>query len=82
MMAFIIVRYLGFGPVKWSNLKEQLDFAIPTIPSNVSSWVVDSSDKYVIGIIAGSVAFSFLRFFRSIMKKEKWTRLTLISAIQ
>lgn len=56
MMAFIIVRYLGFGPVKWSNLKEQLDFAIPTIPSNVSSWVVDSSDKYVIGIIAGSVA--------------------------
>lgn len=56
MMAFIIGRYLGFGPVKWSNLKEQLDFAIPTIPSNVSSWVVDSSDKYVIGIIAGSVA--------------------------
>ena len=56
MMTFIIVRYLGFGPVKWSNLKEQLDFAIPTIPSNVSSWVVDSSDKYVIGIIAGAVA--------------------------
>ena len=31
MMAFIIVRYLGFGPVKWSNLKEQLDFAIGSI---------------------------------------------------
>jgi len=56
MMAFLIFKYLGFGPVKWSNLREQLEFAIPTIPSNVSSWVVDSSDKYVIGIIAGSVA--------------------------
>ena len=56
MMAFLIVRYLGIGVGKWSNLKEQLAFAIPTIPSNVSSWVVDSSDKYVIGILIGSIA--------------------------
>ena len=56
MMAFLIVRYLGIGIGKWSNLKEQLAFALPTIPSNVSSWVVDSSDKYVIGILIGSVA--------------------------
>ena len=56
MMAFLIVRYLGIGIGKWSNLKEQLAFALPTIPSNVSSWVVDSSDKYVIGILIGPVA--------------------------
>ncbi|WP_297980624.1 flippase [uncultured Methanobrevibacter sp.] len=56
MMAFLIVRHLGIGIGKWSNLKEQLAFAIPTIPSNISSWVVDSSDKYVIGILIGSVA--------------------------
>ena len=56
MMAFLIVRYLGIGVGKWSNLKEQLAFALPTIPSNVSSWVVDSSDKYVIGILIGSIA--------------------------
>ena len=56
MMAFLIVRYLGISFGKWSNLKEQLAFAIPTIPSNVSSWIVDSSDKYVIGILIGSVA--------------------------
>ena len=56
MMAFLIVRYLGIGLGKWSNLKEQLAFALPTIPSNVSSWIVDSSDKYVIGILIGSVA--------------------------
>ncbi|WP_295615880.1 flippase [uncultured Methanobrevibacter sp.] len=56
MMSILILRYLGIGVGKWSNLKEQLEFAIPTIPSNVSSWVVDSSDKYVIGILIGSVA--------------------------
>ena len=56
MMAFLIVKYLGIGIGKWSNLKEQLAFALPTIPSNMSSWVVDSSDKYVIGILIGSVA--------------------------
>ena len=56
MMAFLIVKYLGIGFGKWSNLKEQLAFALPTIPSNVSSWIVDSSDKYVIGILIGSVA--------------------------
>ncbi|MBQ2961891.1 flippase [Methanobrevibacter sp.] len=56
MMAFLIVKYLGIGIGKWSNLREQLAFALPTIPSNVSSWVVDSSDKYVIGILIGSVA--------------------------
>ena len=56
MMAFLIVKYLGIGIGKWSNLKEQLAFALPTIPSNVSSWVVDSSDKYVIGILIGPVA--------------------------
>ena len=56
MMGFLIVRYLGIGIGKWSNLREQLAFALPTIPSNVSSWVVDSSDKYVIGILIGSIA--------------------------
>jgi O-antigen/teichoic acid export membrane protein len=53
-MSLIILIYLGKGIPKLKNLKEELKFAIPTIPSNVSSWVVDSSDKYVIGIILGS----------------------------
>ena len=56
MIAFLIVKYLGIGIGKWSNLREQLAFSLPTIPSNVSSWIVDSSDKYVIGILIGSVA--------------------------
>jgi O-antigen/teichoic acid export membrane protein len=54
-MAILIVRELGFT-TKLKSLKEELKFAIPTVPNNVSSWVVDSSDKFVIGIFLGSAA--------------------------
>ena len=54
-MAILIVRELGFT-TKLKGLKEELKFAIPTVPNNVSSWVVDSSDRIVIGVFLGSVA--------------------------
>ncbi len=54
-MAFLIVRELGFT-TKLKSLHDELKFAIPTVPNNVSSWVVDSSDKFVIGIFLGSAA--------------------------
>ena len=55
VMAFLIVRQLGFT-LHFKSLKDELKFAIPTVPNNVSSWVVDSSDKFVIGIFIGSAA--------------------------
>ena len=55
VMLILIVRQLGFT-FKFKSLKEELQFAIPTIPNNVSSWVVDSSDKFVIGVALGSAA--------------------------
>lgn len=54
-MAVLIVRELGFT-TKLKSLKDELKFAIPTVPNNVSSWVVDSSDRIVIGVFLGSVA--------------------------
>lgn len=55
IMAILIVKELGFT-TKFKGLEDELKFAIPTIPNNVSSWVVDSSDKFVIGIFLGSAA--------------------------
>lgn len=54
-MVFLIVRELGFT-TKFKNLREELKFGLPTVPNSVSSWVVDSSDKFVIGIFLGSAA--------------------------
>lgn len=55
VMGVLIVRQLGFT-TKFKSLREELKFALPTVPNNVSSWVVDSSDKFVIGIFLGSAA--------------------------
>ncbi len=59
MMGVLIFIYLGLSMPKFKNLKEELNFAIPTIPSNISSWMVDSSDKYVIGIFLGAAAVAY-----------------------
>jgi len=59
IMGLIIVGYLGLSIPKFKNLKEELAFAIPIMPGNISSWVVDSSDKYVIGIFLSSAAVGF-----------------------
>ena len=59
IMAFLIFRYLGLAIPKFKYLKEELEFAIPTIPGNISSWVVDSSDKIVIGIFLGTTAVAY-----------------------
>jgi len=59
MMGLMIVSYLGLPMAKFKNLKEELEFAIPTIPNNISSWAVDASDKYVITIFLGSAAVGY-----------------------
>ena len=56
MMFILIFGHLGLAIPKFRYLKEELEFAIPTIPGNVSSWVVDSSDRIIIGVFLGSAA--------------------------
>lgn len=53
-MIILIISNIGFEIPKFKNVKEYLSFGLPTIPGNLSSWIVDSSDRYVIGIILGT----------------------------
>ena len=52
-MTVLVIKDLGFT-TKLKNLKEELKLALPTVPNSISSWVVDSSDKFVISIFLGS----------------------------
>ena len=54
IMIIFIVSNIGFKIPKFKNMREYLAFGLPTIPANLSSWIVDSSDRYVIGILLGS----------------------------
>jgi len=59
LIAFIVMTTfifldIGFKLPEFKNLREYLSFGLPTIPGNLSSWIVDSSDRYVIGIFLGT----------------------------
>ena len=48
------VRQIGIKLPKFKNIKEYLSFGIPTVPGNLSNFVVDFSDRYVIVILLGT----------------------------
>lgn len=54
-MAFVI-HQIGFKFPKFHNIKEYLSFGVPTVPGNLSNWMIDLSDRYIIGILIG-IAF-------------------------
>ena len=56
IMASLIISEIGIKIPKFTHIREYLAFGIPTVPSNLSHWVVNSSDRYVIGIFL-STAF-------------------------
>ncbi|ADI74107.1 polysaccharide biosynthesis protein [Methanohalobium evestigatum Z-7303] len=60
LMAFvIIVSQLGFKLPKFGGLKGYLKYGIPLVPSRMSSWIVRSSDRYVIGGYLGTSAVGY-----------------------
>lgn len=54
IMGVLIVSGIGFTIPKFTHLREYLSFGLPTVPGNVSSWVVNSSDRYMIGLFLGT----------------------------
>lgn len=54
IMYFFILLDIGFKLPKFTHVKEYLSFSLPTVPSNLSFWIVDSSDRYIIGILLGT----------------------------
>ena len=50
----IIVSNLGFKLPKFSNIKDYLNFGLPTISVNLSYWIIDSSDRYFIAFLLGA----------------------------
>ncbi len=47
---------IGLYLPRFSRIGEYLKFSVPTIPANLSAWVISSSDRYVIGYFLGATA--------------------------
>jgi len=56
LMGIFIVSEIGVKIPGFSHLNEYLHFGLPTVPGNFSAWIVNSSDRYIIGYLLG-VAF-------------------------
>ncbi len=54
IMISLVLLDIGFKLPKLKNIREYLSFGLPTIPSTLSYWIVDSSDRYLIGILLGT----------------------------
>lgn len=51
---YIIISNIGFKIPKFNKIKDYLSFGLPTIPFGLSYYLVESSDRYIIGILLGS----------------------------
>jgi len=54
IMASLVVAQIGIKLPRFIHVKEYLAFGLPTVPGNLSSWIVNSSDRYVIGAFLGT----------------------------
>jgi len=59
VMMFLIVAQIGVAIPKFRHLREYLAFGLPLMPSNLSGWVVNSSDRYLIAFFLGAAAVGY-----------------------
>lgn len=55
----IIYSDIQFKFPKFAELKKYLFLSVPTLPGSLSYWIVDSSDRYLIGILLGVASVGY-----------------------
>jgi O-antigen/teichoic acid export membrane protein len=60
IMSSKIFFEIGFVIPKFLHLQEYFEFCLPTIPGTLSNWIVESSNRFVIGLYLGA---AFVGYF-------------------
>jgi len=55
----MVVMEIGIKLPSFGKVREYLRFSLPIVPSDISSWVVRSSDRYLIGLMLGAAFVGF-----------------------
>ncbi len=55
----IVVARIGVAVPHLRRLRRYIGFSVPLIPANLTFWVVNSSDRYLIGILLGASYVAF-----------------------
>jgi len=59
VMFYLILRNIGFKKPNFEHIKEYFSFGLPIIPEYLSSWIINSSDRYLITIFLGITATAY-----------------------
>ena len=54
LMAYLIVKEIGIKIPRFKNMREYLAFGVPTIPGNLSYWIINSSACYIVSMQLGT----------------------------
>jgi len=54
-LIFSTYKLIRFKFLEFENLKVYLSFGIPTIPMNISNWILSLCDRYMMGIFLGTI---------------------------
>ena len=57
--AIAIILDIGITVPRFRNIRDYVAFGMPTVPGNLSSWVVSSIDRYVIGLMLSTAAVGY-----------------------
>lgn len=55
VLLIITVRSIGFKIPAFIRMRDYLKFGLPTVPSNMASWVTNSSNRYIISFFLGVI---------------------------
>jgi O-antigen/teichoic acid export membrane protein len=56
---YLIVAEIGFAIPNFKHARQHLAYGLPLVPGNLSSWVVNSSDRYLIAFFLGAAAVGY-----------------------
>ncbi len=59
ILIFAVVSSVGFTFPNFRHIQEYLHFGVPTIPANLSNWIVNSSDLYIIGFLLSTASVGY-----------------------
>jgi O-antigen/teichoic acid export membrane protein len=56
IMLFLVIKDIGIIMPKFKDARSYLVFGVPLVPSILSNWVINSSDRFVINLLLGTAA--------------------------
>jgi O-antigen/teichoic acid export membrane protein len=59
IMMYLVVAEIGFAIPKLTHVRQYLNYGLPLVPGNVSNWIVNSSDRYLIALFLGTAAVGY-----------------------